>query len=74
MNKSFPASPLFKTFSIIAACISLSACGDNAWWSNGKEPEMEAEQIKKAVPADQIAADVKTKKAIDVIVDSAVKE
>ena len=36
--------------------------------------QMEAEQIKKAVPADQIAADVKTKKAIDVIVDSAVKE
>ena len=36
--------------------------------------QMEAEQIKKAVPADQIAADVKTKKAIDIIVDSAVKE
>ena len=36
--------------------------------------QMEADQIKKAVPADQIAADVKTKKAIDVIVDSAVKE
>ena len=51
MNKSFPARPLFKTFSIIAACISLSACGDNAWWSNGKEPEMEAEQIKKVIPA-----------------------
>ena len=50
MNKSFPARPLFKTFSIIAACISLSACGDNAWWSNGKEPEMEAEQIKKVIP------------------------
>ena len=51
MNKSFRARPLFKTFSIIAACISLSACGDNAWWSNGKEPEMEAEQIKKVIPA-----------------------
>jgi hypothetical protein len=51
MNKSFPARPLSKTFSIIAACISLSACGDNAWWSNGKEPEMEAEQIKKVIPA-----------------------
>ena len=50
MNKSFPARPLFKTFSIIAACISLSASGDNAWWSNGKEPEMEAEQIKKVIP------------------------
>lgn len=32
---------------------------------------MEAEQIKKAVPADQIAADVTTKKALDLIVDSA---
>lgn len=32
---------------------------------------MEAEQIKKAVPADQIAADVTTKKALDLIVGSA---
>lgn len=32
---------------------------------------MEAEQIKKAVPADQIAADVTTKMALDLIVDSA---
>ena len=32
---------------------------------------MEAEQIKKAVPADQIAADVTTMKALDLIVDSA---
>ena len=32
---------------------------------------MEAEQIKKAVPADQIAADVTTKKALDLIVDNA---
>ena len=32
---------------------------------------MEAEQIKKAVPEDQIAADVTTKKALDLIVDSA---
>lgn len=32
---------------------------------------MEAEQIKKVVPADQIAADVTTKKALDLIVDSA---
>ena len=51
MNQSLPARPLFKTFSIIAACISLSACGDNAWWSNGKEPELQAEQIKKVIPA-----------------------
>ena len=32
---------------------------------------MEAEQSKKAVPEDQIAADVTTKKALDLIVDSA---
>ena len=36
-----------------------------------KQYGMEAEQIKKAVPADQIAADVTTKKALDLIVDSA---
>ena len=35
---------------------------------------MEADQIKKAIPTDQLASDVKTKKAIDLIVDSAVKE
>lgn len=35
--------------------------------------QMEAEQIKNAVPADQIAADIKTKKAVDLIVDSAEK-
>lgn len=34
---------------------------------------MEAEQIKKAVPADQIAKDVTTQKAINLIVDSAKK-
>lgn len=34
----------------MTACLSLSACGDKAWWSNGKEPEMEAEQIKKVIP------------------------
>lgn len=35
--------------------------------------QMEAEQIKNAVPADQIAADIKTKKAVELIVDSAEK-
>lgn len=35
---------------ILTACLSLTACGDKAWWSNGKEPEMEAEQIKKVLP------------------------
>ena len=34
---------------------------------------MEADQIKAAVPADQIAHDVKTRKAVDLIVQSAVK-
>ena len=36
--------------------------------------QMEADQIKNAIPADQLASDVKTKKAVDLIVDSAVKE
>lgn len=36
--------------------------------------QMEAEQIKKAVPQDQIASDIKTRKALDLVVDSAVKE
>jgi trigger factor len=35
--------------------------------------QMEAEQIKNAVPDDQIAADVKTRKAVDLIVESAEK-
>ena len=35
---------------------------------------MEAEQVKKAVSSDQLAADIKTRKAVDIIVDSAVKE
>lgn len=34
---------------------------------------MEAEQIKKAVPADQLAKDINTKKAVDFIVDNAKK-
>lgn len=36
--------------------------------------QMEVEQIKKAVPADQFAADIKTRKAVELIVESAVKE
>ena len=36
--------------------------------------QMEAEQVKKAVTPDQLAADIKTRKAVDIIVDSAVKE
>ncbi|MDD6727732.1 MAG: trigger factor [Eubacteriales bacterium] len=36
--------------------------------------QMDAEQIKKAVPVDQLAADIKTRKAVDLIVESAVKE
>ncbi len=36
--------------------------------------QMEAEQIKNAVPSDQLASDIKTRKALDLIVDSAVKE
>jgi hypothetical protein len=50
MNKSFPTRPLLKIMGILTACLSLTACGDKAWWSNGKEPEMEAEQIKKVLP------------------------
>ncbi|UUM25918.1 DUF1615 domain-containing protein [Acinetobacter colistiniresistens] len=50
MNQVFSTRPLFKTFSLLAISISLAACGDNAWWSNGKEPEMKAEQITKVLP------------------------
>lgn len=35
--------------------------------------QMEAEQIKKAVPTEQIASDIKSKKAVDLIVSSAKK-
>ena len=50
MNKSVSTRPLLKTFSLLAISISLTACGDSAWWSNNKEPEMKAEQIKKVLP------------------------
>lgn len=35
--------------------------------------KMEAEQIKNAVPADQLASDIKTRKALDLVVESAEK-
>lgn len=35
--------------------------------------KMEADQIKAAVPADQLASDIKTRKALDIVVESAVK-
>ncbi|EPF80268.1 membrane protein [Acinetobacter gyllenbergii] len=50
MNQSFSTRPLLKTFSLLAISISLTACGDNAWWSNSKEPEMKAEQITSVLP------------------------
>ncbi|MBJ9958333.1 MULTISPECIES: DUF1615 family protein [Acinetobacter] len=50
MNKSVSTRPLLKTFSLLAISISLTACGDSSWWSNSKEPEMKAEQIKKVLP------------------------
>lgn len=36
--------------------------------------QMDADQIKKAVPVDQLAGDIKTRKAVDLIVESAVNE
>lgn len=51
MNKSTSTRPFFKTISILTTCISLAACGDNAWWSSDKDPEMEADQIRKVIPA-----------------------
>ncbi len=51
MNKSTSTRPFFNTISILTACISLAACGDNAWWSSDKDPEMEADQIRKVIPA-----------------------
>ena len=50
MNKPSSARPFIKTLSMLTACISLVACGDSSWWSNNKEPEMEAEQIQKVIP------------------------
>ncbi len=36
--------------------------------------QMDTDQIKKAVPSEQLASDIKTRKALELIVDSAVKE
>lgn len=49
MNKTFSTAFCFKSMSILALSISLSACGNGSWWSKD-EPTMEAEQIKKAIP------------------------
>ncbi|MBQ7204108.1 MAG: trigger factor [Eubacterium sp.] len=38
-----------------------------------KQYDMDAEQIKAAVPAEQLESDIKTRKAVDIIVDSAKK-
>ena len=35
---------------------------------------MEADKIKAAVPAEQLSADITTRKSVDFIVDNAVKE
>lgn len=40
----------------------------------GEQYGMDAEQVKKAVPADQLAEDIKRNKAVDLIVESAVIE
>ncbi|WP_335950997.1 DUF1615 domain-containing protein [Acinetobacter beijerinckii] len=50
MNKASTNPNFLKSISILATCLALTACGDNAWWSNNKEAEMETEQIKKVIP------------------------
>ncbi len=50
MKKSFASSASFKTLSVLALSISLSACGNGSWWSNDDEPTMKEEQIRKAIP------------------------
>ena len=49
MNKPFSSALSFKSLSVIALSIGLSACGNGSWWSKD-EPTMEPEQIKKAIP------------------------
>lgn len=39
-----------------------------------KQYQMEPDQVKNAVSRDQLASDIKTRKAVDLVVDSAVKE
>jgi hypothetical protein len=50
MNKASTNPNFLKSISILATCLALTACGDNTWWSNNKEAEMEADQIKKVIP------------------------
>lgn len=50
MNKPL-SSVLFKSFGMVAVCMSLAACGDKAWWSNNDEPELESQQIKRLIPS-----------------------
>ena len=49
MNKTFSTTLCFKSLSVLALSIGLTACGNGSWWSKD-EPTMEAEQIKKAIP------------------------
>lgn len=51
MNQSSLIHSFLKTSCTVATCISLAACGENAWWSNSKEAEMQADQIKKVLPS-----------------------
>ena len=51
MNKPLPSRSVFKSLSILATCVSLAACGDNAWWSNNDEPVLETAQIKRVIPS-----------------------
>ncbi|MEF9957254.1 MAG: DUF1615 domain-containing protein [Acinetobacter sp.] len=50
MIQSSSIRPVLKTLTSLAICMSLTACGDNAWWSNKKDPEMEVDQIQKVIP------------------------
>ena len=51
MNKPLSSRFLFKSFGMVAVCMSLAACGDKAWWSNNDEPELESQQIKRLIPS-----------------------
>ena len=50
MKKSFAPTYGVKTLSVLALSIGLTACGNGSWWSNDKEPTLNAEQIRKAIP------------------------
>ena len=49
MNKPFSTALCFKSLSVLALSIGLSACGNGSWWAKD-EPTMEPEQIKRAIP------------------------